>query len=258
MYHLGPKVKTFIDGRTDMFLPEVLPEYISFGNLAYTGDDDYLKSFEKLVSKYQISYATLTNNRYTLSSRLSRVLEGSENWTLVFFDDTARIYINRKGADETVASEFALQAVTPFSKKIYRSGFRQEAFEEYQKMDRRAKSAVATNALGFMLLEDKKYDEAKKYFLEALQISPSAAAPKMNLAELSAKDGDYKEAISLYRQAIADEPDRGLAYLRLGQLIIDSGGSGEEAKSIWEKGLQATPDEDILAKIRKVLEENNH
>ena len=116
-----------------------------------------------------------------------------------------------------------------------------------------SRSAVSTNAQGFMLLEDGKFGEAKKKFDEALQINPAAPAPKMNLAELAAKDGNLTQAISLYRQAIEDDPERGLAYLRLGQLILKNGGSKEEVKKIWEKGLTATPDEEILEKLRTVL-----
>lgn len=255
LYSLGPDIKTFIDGRTDMFVPEVFPDYMSFSYLSYTDDEYYLGKFEDLSKKYGISWVILTTNRYTLSGRLARILENADGWRLVFFDDTARIYVKEDGLNEAVLKKFGVGAVTPFGKSIYRKEMRDQARKEYGKMNEISKSAVTFNALGYMFLEDEKYDEAKEYFLSALKIKPTAAAPKMNLAELAAKDGDYSGAIALYRQAIRDDPERGLAYLRLGQLIIDSDGSVNEAKDILRRGLKATPDEEIKGKIRQTLEE---
>lgn len=256
LYSLGPEMKTFIDGRTDMFVPEVFPDYMSFSYLTYTDDDYYLDKFENLSKKYNISWVILTTNRYTLSSRLARILENAPGWSLVFFDDTARIYVKEDGINKGVLSEFSMSAVTPFGKRIYRKDLREQAKNEYSRMNERSKSAVAANALGFMLLEDNKYDEAKEKFLNALKIKPDASAPKMNLAELAAQDGDYAKAVSLYRQVIKDDPERGLAYLRLGQLIVDSGGSAEEAKDLWNKGLKTTPDDEIIRKIKEELNKN--
>jgi len=175
------------------------------------------------------------------------------SWHLVFFDDQARIFVRDDGINKRAIADFGLKAVTPLQKKLYKSDSRELAWIEYENMYKRAKSATAANALGFMLLEDGKFTEAKSHFLEALAIDPKAPAPKMNLAELSVKDGDYKEAITFYRQAIKDDPERGLAYLRLGQLIIASGGSEREAREIWQKGLKATPDEEILKQLREAL-----
>ncbi|MBI3380349.1 tetratricopeptide repeat protein [Candidatus Gottesmanbacteria bacterium] len=254
MYKLGPELKTFIDGRTDMFLPRVLPEYIYFYHLGFTDDDIYLSIFDKLVEKYHISWAILATNRFSLSWRLGRILGNDKSWHLVYFDDATKIYIKDDGINKDVITQYGLKAVTPLGKTLYRKDLRELARSEYQEMYNRQKSAVSANALGFILLEDGKFDEARQLFLQALEIKPDAAAPKMNLAELKANNGDYKEAMSLYRQAIKDEPDRGLAYLRLGQLIIDSGGDKDEAKEIWKKGLSATPDQEILAKIRKALQ----
>ena len=122
-------------------------------------------------------------------------------------------------------------------------------------MQNMAPSAVSLNALGFMLLEEKKFKEAEELFIKALEINPFASAPKMNLAELSAKYGDLNQAIKLYKQAVKDDQERGLAYLRLGQLIIQSGGSKDEAKKIWQTGLTATPDKEMITKLQQALKQ---
>lgn len=257
MYQLGPDIKTFIDGRTDMFLPKVLPEYLYLSWLTDVDDSLYLTEFNRLVDRYHISWVILTTNRFSLSWRLARILGNDPSWSLIYFDDATKIYVKDDGVDKIASEKFGMKAATPLGKTLYRKNLKEQAYLDYQEMYNRVKSAVSANALGFMLLEDGKYDEARKLFLEAVKIKPDAGSPKMNLAELSVHDGDYQEAITLYRQAINDEPDRGLAYLRLGQLIIDSGGDKSEAKSIWTKGLGATPDEEILAKIRRALKDTN-
>ncbi len=259
MYYLGPSLKTFIDGRTDMFLPTVLPEYLQFTRKTDLSDADYFRAFSGLVSKYHISWAMLTTNKYSLSWRLGRILEDSGLWTPVYFDDNSRIYVKNDGPDGKLVSSFGMVAARPFGKRLYT--IREQARQEYRRMNKIISSAVATNALGYLSLEDQKFDEAKKQFEEALRIEPTAAPPKMNLAELAAKDGNYTQAITLYRNALKDDPERGLAYLRLGQLIMQSGGSPsassgqarEEARAIWQEGLKSTPDEEILAKLRKEL-----
>ena len=256
MYKLGPEIKTFIDGRTGMFLPQVLPEYDRLINNRFE-DNQFQDYFNFLVHKYDLSWAILTTERWTPIRRLARLLREDPAWHLVFFDDTADIYVRDDGKNDTVIEQFEITSATPFGKRLYKDGQRELANKEYGRMQKISQSAVATNALGYMLLEDKKFKEAEQHFLQALKIDPTAAAPKMNLAELAAKDGDLTTAIKFYKQAIKDDPERGLAYLRLGQLIIHSGGSENEAKQVWQKGLKMTPDEEILKQIRKELENPN-
>lgn len=252
MYHLGPQKKTFIDGRTDMFLPQVLPEYDELLNHE-SSDEEFRNKFNNLVNKYHVSWAILTTERYTPLRRLARILRDDSSWKLVFFDDTADIYVRDDGVNDSAIQNYAIKSATPFAKALYKQDQRDQARAEYQQMQKIAASAVSLNALGFMLLEEKKFKEAEELFAKALEINPFAAAPKMNLAELSAKYGDLNQAIWLYKQAIKDDPERGLAYLRLGQLIIQAGGSKNEAKDIWQKGLKSTPDEEILTKLQQAL-----
>ena len=252
LYKLGPEFKTFIDGRTDMFLPQVLPEYDRLINNNFS-DQEFSDYFNFLVQKYNISWAILTTERWTSIRHLARILRNDSSWHLVFFDDTADIYVRNDGKNDKVTGEFAITSATPFEKRLYKDKGRNQAKLEYERMQSIAPSATSLNALGFMLLEEKKFKEAEQMFVKALEVYPFAAAPKMNLAELSVKYGDLNQAITLYKQAIMDDPERGLAYLRLGQLIIQSGGSKIEARKVWQKGLKATPDEEIIEQIEKEL-----
>lgn len=252
MYKLGPKVKTFIDGRTDMFLPTVLPEYSELLN-TYRSDSDAKSYFDQLIDRYDVSWAIVTTERYTPVRMLVRLLRQDSRWHLVFFDDTSEIYVKEDGKNDSVIANYGASSATPFGKSLYKPGQKEQARQEYQKMNALAPSAVTLNALGYMLLEVGTFDQAKNLFVQALEVNPSSAAPKMNLAEIATKDNNWKQAIDLYKKAIADDPQRGLAYLRLGQIMVMSGKPRTQAYEVWEKGLAATPDKDILEKLRDEL-----
>lgn len=78
----------------------------------------------------------------------------------------------------------------------------------------------------------------------------------MNLAELSLREGNFDKAISLYETALKLAPDRGLAYIRLGQIVLDYQGDVEGARKIWRQGLQKTIDTDAKAKLKLLIENN--
>ncbi len=255
LYELWPQFKTFIDGRTEMFLDAVLPEYMQFSSFTNISDKKYYANFDKLVSRYNISWSILTTARFSLSWRLARILSQNPNWVLIFFDDTARIYVRKNSSNDKTIEAYGVFAATPFGKTLYRKGLQQEAYSEYQRMNKISPSAVSENALGYILLEKGKFDEGKAHFHKAIALNPRYAPPKMNLAELAAKDGQLEEAISLYEEALKIEPDRGLTYLRLGQLLKQTGDINQ-ALEIWERGLKATPDEKILKQINSELQTN--
>jgi cytochrome c-type biogenesis protein CcmH/NrfG len=60
----------------------------------------------------------------------------------------------------------------------------------------------------------------------------------MNLGELAVRAGNLDLAISLYQKAKTIAPDRGLIYIRLGQIMIADNQSPDKAKAIWEEGLK--------------------
>lgn len=257
MYKLDDAHKVFIDGRTDMYLDDVLPDYYGIQRFSDNqgSDQEFYNYFESLTEKYHISYVLMTTKRFTFWQRLGRILGTHSNWHLVFFDDTDMIYSKDDSKNTGAINKFGVKFITPFGDKLYQSGKHNQAKIEYQKMFVQAPSAISANAIGYLLLEEKNYAEAKTYFLKALQINPNYAPSKMNLAELDVKDGNLNEAVSLYREAIKDEFEqkRGFAYLRLGELIIISGGTKEDAIKIWQEGLSKTLNKDVINKLHELI-----
>ncbi len=252
LYQLGPKQKTFIDGRTDMFLPVVFPEFMNFATKTQTDDKTYLKEFNMLVKKYDVSWTILTTNRFTLSSRLGRIITNDPNWSLVYFDDSAKVYVKNSGPNAWLIKKYGFKAATPFGKSLYRPGFQSQAKDEYKSMCQRTKSAICLNALGFLLLEDQKVEEAEKYFREAIKTYDYYPAPKMNLAEIELFHGNSEIAIKLYQDALNNDRSRSLPYLRLGQ-ILKQAGRASEARDIWQQGIKESSDFSLKQKMKSEL-----
>jgi tetratricopeptide (TPR) repeat protein len=96
---------------------------------------------------------------------------------------------------------------------------------------------------------------AKNRFEEAMRIDPTFESPYMNLAELAAHNGDIQSAIQLYAKAKELAPDRGLIYVRLGELYIEGTGDIASAKKIWEQGLKNTADDEKKNELRDLLKQ---
>lgn len=258
LYQLYPTHKVFIDGRTDMYLPKVLPDYIGITDRKFVSDQAFIAYWDELVAHYQISYALLPTRAFNVWRRLGRQLATHENWKLVYWDDVSWIFVHLDEKNDNLVSKLAVTAATPYSKSLYQPGARAEAKMEYERMNQIVPSGVSTNALGYIFLEEGNLPEAKKMFEQAIKLNPEFASPYMNLGELAAHDKNFVQAIRLYKQAIEKEPDRGLAYLRLGQLIKDSGGSLNEATKYWRLGLERSSDEEIRKKLQEQLGKIEH
>jgi len=62
--------------------------------------------------------------------------------------------------------------------------------------------AMSLSDIGFQKLQGKKYDEARNYFQEALDIDPGSPYALMNLGAISEQEGNTVEAIAYYQQVI--------------------------------------------------------
>jgi Tfp pilus assembly protein PilF len=117
-------------------------------------------------------------------------------------------------------------------------------------MDDIVKSARTSNALGYIYLRQEEYDKAIERFEDAITRDATFESPLMNLAELAVKDGDRTKAIDLYRKALTLADDRGLIYLRLGELLLSQSKNNiTEVKTLWKNGIDKTVDEEARQQL---------
>ncbi len=89
--------------------------------------------------------------------------------------------------------------------------------------------------------QTRQYDEALKYYYEAVQVDPNNPTYKLGVARLLGKDrSKQKQAAELFEEVIAKFPDTREGYLELGELYA-SLGLHTRASRIYERGLKAIP-----------------
>lgn len=103
----------------------------------------------------------------------------------------------------------------------------------------------ALNHLGYMLAnQTDRYQEALELIERAIALSPDDPAIIDSLGWAQYKLGDYEAALENLRRAYAAFPDHEVAS-HLGEVLWQMGRE-EEAREIWQQGLQQTPDSDII------------
>ena len=106
-------------------------------------------------------------------------------------------------------------------------------------------NATALNALGYTLADrTSRLDEALVLIEKALQLAPKDPAILDSLGWVYFRMGKLKQALSLLEQAFALFPDAEVAA-HLGE-VLWALEDRAQAKAIWSKALNKTPDSDIL------------
>jgi general secretion pathway protein D len=67
--------------------------------------------------------------------------------------------------------------------------------------------AMTLSDIGFQKLQEKNYNSAKNYFLEALTIDPESPYALMNLGVICEQEGDIEQAVNYYQQVLANGTD---------------------------------------------------
>ncbi len=253
LYRIYPTQKVFIDGRADVYECCEMRDYLKLAENKRMEEPAYRAFLNTMWDKYDISYAVIVTTKHNVMRRIATLLNTDADWALVFWDDDSQIFVRHDGKNTALIEQYGVKAATPYLRNPYQTGSESQALAEYLQMDNMAKSARTSNAIGFLMLKENKFDEAKKRFEEAISLDPTFESPYMNLAELAAKDGKLDEAITLYYQAQKRAFDRGLIYIRLGQLVIQRSGDTNKAKQVWNEGLKYTVDEDAKKRLTELL-----
>src|SRR6185312_10807462 len=99
-------------------------------------------------------------------------------------------------------------------------------------------SAKSRNALGYIYLKEKQYNQAQVEFEKAIQLDPSFDSPYENLAELALYNGYSDQAIQLYEKAEKLNPTRAYTYIRLAQLYVQYQQDNQQAQEVLQDGIQ--------------------
>jgi tetratricopeptide (TPR) repeat protein len=100
----------------------------------------------------------------------------------------------------------------------------------------RTAAAASMSGLGQALTWMRQFDAAEDTLRKAIQIDPGLSGPLRALADSKAEKGEVHEAIELLRRLTVLLPRDASLYIRIGDLLVDSG-KGEEALALYDMAL---------------------
>lgn len=114
-------------------------------------------------------------------------------------------------------------------------------------------NAAALNALGYTLADQTdRLDEAEALIYKAFELLPDDAAVTDSMGWIAFKQGRLDEAEFYLRQAL-DLDDNPEIAAHLGEVLWELGRK-DEARSVWDKAVQSTPDNKVLNKTLERLQ----
>ncbi len=233
-YLLGrthPRIKVFIDGRTEAYGSEFFIEYKKI----IDGDVALLK--EKL-KQYPITGILLNSTKQHIAPPLLKYFREQEEWKLVYFDFDAVIFlkdidINRDVIDKFVfnfeditVDAFDRQKLGPKRIIPYQNYYRAYTLESLDLDDAallEAMEAVKTvpgyaepyQLIGKIYAKRKDYLNAFEYFRIAVLLTPKDKEMRFNLALAYYDLENYKGAIEQYKTIIELWPQEMKGYFLL-------------------------------------------
>ena len=122
-------------------------------------------------------------------------------------------------------------------------------------LDIQPDSSVTLNALGYILTErTDRLDEARGYIERALALDPENPAILDSMGWVLFRQGKTTEALDYLSRAWAAYPDPEVAA-HYGEALWVAG-EEEQARIVWEEGLDTDPDHEILQKTIERLNNN--
>jgi len=115
------------------------------------------------------------------------------------------------------------------------------AIDEYKcALDHEPKFAKAAACIAHLCAAQEQYDEAGRYFQEALRLSPSNAEMRFNLGYVYERQRKYEQAIAAFEEALRLKPNIDRAWYGMG-MAYAALGRHEEAARALEKASNLQP-----------------
>lgn len=126
-----------------------------------------------------------------------------------------------------------------------------EVYGDYKKDP--AATLRAFSGLGEIYLKRNDLDTARKYFTQALEISPEDEVAAYNVAEILFSNQNIDEAIRFYEMAIKIKKDWSKPYHKLGLAYLNKG-DYEKALENLRKFLEIDPNSPEAPQVKSIIE----
>lgn len=103
--------------------------------------------------------------------------------------------------------------------------------------------------LGNLYMDHQRYDEAARWYREALVVNPSQPDVIVDLGACLVNGGKAKEGLAEFEKALAQSPNHKKALFNKGIALMESG-RPMDAVAVWEDLLKRFPDDPQLQGLR--------
>ncbi len=272
IWQLYPKHLVFMDSRLEVYGTDMFKQY---GRMLWS-----LAVFDSVVQQYNIDCCVLPQpiaNTSITQYYIGRTLGLRNDWTLVYWDDVALIYLRNTQTNQKLIDQYAFRAIVPIllSLPTETRDYPQMLNEALRATTQNPSSPLAYTTLGSVYMELGQLNDAQIAFKQALALdhqytdallglgivyfrldNPVAGIVTLErLVDLDASNSmafynlgyayyrnkDYKKAESTLKKSIKLDSQMVPAYLLLGDIFLQSQ-RYKEARLQWQAILKIAPD----------------
>ncbi len=273
-----PNIKVFIDGRTEQYGSAFFEQYQKIWK---EGDR---KLFDDFARRYNITGAFLNSANQEIPAKVVRMFYEMKDWSVVYFDDDAVIFLKQHPAHKAIIDRHALDLAThePKGIDLLRLGpkridpyiftnraYTLESMGLYEPALKEAAMALkiapdwvpAYKLMGKIYGQQGKHRKAFEYLRIAVMYNPRDLQTRGSLALAYEKLKDYKGAIKQYERMIEDAPQDPKGYFGLAKVYALQGKSRkaiETLKTARQLASAAKPPKDKVdvQQIRDIISQH--
>lgn len=215
-----PEHPVFIDGRLDVYGREL---YELYGRLFWSSPD-----LDSIFERYSIKCCLLPQPPSNLPGTehyVGRTMATRPDWSLVYWDDLALVYLRDSPANRPLIARNAYRAVIPLLLGLPgRDSSGQEMLDEALRAARDLPaSPLAQNVLGVAYAQLGRQVESREAFNRALALDPMNPEALLGLGVGYARSDSPPEAAAAFKKLLKLQPGNSMALLNLGMVSAQAG-----------------------------------
>ncbi len=198
-------------------------------NLAYAyqsaGDDEGAIRHYRLVTAEEPELAAARQNLAALLMRTGQLAEAATEYEALHRalpDDSRILLLLAASSRGSGSSERAVQA-----------------YQQALALD--GETLAALTGLAETLAELGRTPEAASYYLKAAEIDSAAEQALLGVAAKLEEEGETDQALAVYRRYARSHPQDAAVQERIGLLLLEGGGTAEEAARFLERSVSLEP-----------------